>query len=773
MKELHQLMRIFVTIVIISFCLSALSSCEKSGLDENNDINDEPTQDELEESLSHNYHELDWEKTTVISADTTTNTYKIQLNEETKSIKSGNIIVLKNGINYYIIIVNKVTVNADNVEINGTQGDLCDIFANTDLSLSTIRNNRNSNVCLPVLIEYVDDNDSIHTFNISRSTIENTTLTGNLWHYDVKDLKESEKRFIKNSNIEYGFSQNSLSLDIDLTLNVNFGGRSKVQLINSLKERLRSKILSINAELRGTLQSYIKLYAQLSGRAEYDKGEELIKHNLLKPIYITFSGPYGVPIQVVLSAELFRTAAIEANGEMNLTMGNDTKFSITTGLAWNQENGQISPYQYCDFNSELIPPTLSGKGEIKAKASIYPRIFIMLYNTLGISFDLAPYVAAELSAGFSKALTNSNSDYLTWNVSGKLGLDCRDAVSVKMLNYEIEHYDIDEFNIIEGLLFETPYDINLVSYTPQYIEPHKTTNITFEVTDYNYILNQAYTTFFPAIVNFKSTIGSVSKKFDYCNSGQVSIDWTPGSEDDVLTAFLCDKDGKIIAQSSVDANGNEEKEDDNNEGNNDYKKLPKPSNQLEVDLGLSVNWSGWNLGATSAQHPGGYYAYGETSPRTNFLNSNYEFYQPPHHHTDNTICEYDYVNIGNITGSKYDAATKQLGNNWHTPTRQECEELNMNCEFYSYKYHGMDGVLVVSQINNKAIFIPKAGHYWSGWGNDMDAGFNGGTAEFWTSTFYYGYWPCAWGFVISEYSGLTLDSFNRTNGFPIRPVKTR
>lgn len=760
---------IIISVLCVLLCCF-ITSCEKTGFDEDDNeyVDEEPTQDELEETLNHNFHELDWENTTVFSADTTTNTYKIQLNEQTKTIKPGNIITLKDGINYYIIIVDTAIINADNVEIKGTQGDLCDIFANTDLSMSTVRNNRSSDACTPMLIEYVDANNCVHSYKVSRTADEKTTLTGNLWHYDLKGLNESETNFIKDTNVKYGFRQNNMSLDIDLILNVNFGGRSKIQMINSLRKRLRSKILSVNAELRGTVNSYMKLFAQISGQAEYDKGEELIKHNLLRPIYVTFSGPYGIPIQVVLSAELFRTATIEASGEIELSMGYDSKFLLSAGLSWNQESGQISPYGNCDLNSEFIPPTLSGKGEIKAKASIYPRIFIMLYNTLGISFDIAPYVAAELSAGFSKAITNSKSDYLAWNVLGKMGLDCRNAVSVKMLNYEIEHYNLNEYNIIEGLLFEAPYDINLMTYSPHYIESGKKTNFTFEVSDQNYILNQSYPTVFPAIVNFKSNGGSISKKYDFCNNGQVSVDWTPASDEDVLTAFLCDKDGQIIAQTSVDANGNEENDD-----NGSSQKLPKPSNELEVDLGLSVNWSGWNLGANSAEYPGGYYAYGETTPRTNFLNSNYEFYQPIHNHPNGECCELDYVDIGSITGTKYDAATKQLGSKWHIPTTNECRELHDNCDFFEYKFHGMDGVLVVSLKNNKAIFIPKAGWYWSGWGNDESAEFDAGTVELWTSTFVRGYWPCAFGMKISEYNGITIDTFNRTCGFPIRPVKAR
>ena len=57
-----------------------------------------------------------------------------------------------------------------------------------------------------------------------------------------------------------------------------------------------------------------------------------------------------------------------------------------------------------------------------------------------------------------------------------------------------------------------------------------------------------------------------------------------------------------------------------------------------IDLGLSVLWSSCNLGASSPEEYGGYFAWGETKSKTSFTTSNYSFY--------NTSTE-QYIDIGN------------------------------------------------------------------------------------------------------------------------------
>jgi len=115
-----------------------------------------------------------------------------------------------------------------------------------------------------------------------------------------------------------------------------------------------------------------------------------------------------------------------------------------------------------------------------------------------------------------------------------------------------------------------------------------------------------------------------------------------------------------------------------------------------VDLGLSVRWATCNLGANSPEVYGSYFAWGETSARTDYGSV-----------SQNSIRR----DIGvNISGSAYDAANANWGGNWRLPTKNEVQELIDNCQWKQARYKGIDGFCVTG-TNNRSIFIPAAGYY--------------------------------------------------------------
>lgn len=121
-----------------------------------------------------------------------------------------------------------------------------------------------------------------------------------------------------------------------------------------------------------------------------------------------------------------------------------------------------------------------------------------------------------------------------------------------------------------------------------------------------------------------------------------------------------------------------------------------------VDLGLSVKWAVCNVGATSNEEVGDYFAWQETTPITSLTAINYQInFNPCNPAT-------------NILSSKYDAARMNWGKNWRTPTYDEQKELCDNCLWTFVKnFHGtgVDGCVIKSKKNNKAIFLPLTGFY--------------------------------------------------------------
>ena len=123
------------------------------------------------------------------------------------------------------------------------------------------------------------------------------------------------------------------------------------------------------------------------------------------------------------------------------------------------------------------------------------------------------------------------------------------------------------------------------------------------------------------------------------------------------------------------------------------------STNQEVDLGLSVNWSAYNLGATSPEMLGDRYAWGEVETKEKFTVENYAFANL----RDSVFADLGY----NICGTKYDAARKNWGGSWRMPTRNEVDELCEKCTWTWVKFNGVEGFKVTGP-NGNSIFLPPS-----------------------------------------------------------------
>lgn len=112
-----------------------------------------------------------------------------------------------------------------------------------------------------------------------------------------------------------------------------------------------------------------------------------------------------------------------------------------------------------------------------------------------------------------------------------------------------------------------------------------------------------------------------------------------------------------------------------------------------VDLGLSVKWAGWNLGANSTEQKGGYYGWADPQGINRSLDDNqYPSATPP----------------GSISGTQYDAARRLWGTNWRMPNAYEMLELYNECKWEWTTFNGVYGSKITGP-NGNAIFLPAAG----------------------------------------------------------------
>ena len=149
--------------------------------------------------------------------------------------------------------------------------------------------------------------------------------------------------------------------------------------------------------------------------------------------------------------------------------------------------------------------------------------------------------------------------------------------------------------------------------------------------------------------------------------------------------------------------------------------IPTINGYEYVDLGLpsGLKWATCNVGASSPEDYGDYFAWGETSPKAEYT-------------WENSVTGGEQMS--DISGNaQYDAAAANWGGSWRMPTKDEMQELVDYCEWEWTQVNGVNGSKVIGP-NGSCIFLPAAGRrhgsspsdagscglYWSSTPSDYD-----------------------------------------------------
>lgn len=171
-----------------------------------------------------------------------------------------------------------------------------------------------------------------------------------------------------------------------------------------------------------------------------------------------------------------------------------------------------------------------------------------------------------------------------------------------------------------------------------------------------------------------------------------------------------------------------------------------------VDLGLpsGLKWATCNVGATTPEEYGNYYAWGETTTKSEFT-------------FENSLT--NEINIGDISGNTtYDAVRANWGNSWRMPTRTEMEELVNNCTWTWTKQGSVNGCRVTGP-NGNSIFLPASGFYDGS--SRVSVGEEG---YYWSSTPYESDTYGAYSLMFNSRNHEEVSGDKRCNGHTVRPV---
>lgn len=181
-----------------------------------------------------------------------------------------------------------------------------------------------------------------------------------------------------------------------------------------------------------------------------------------------------------------------------------------------------------------------------------------------------------------------------------------------------------------------------------------------------------------------------------------------------------------------------------------------------VDLGLpsGLKWATMNVGASSIEETGYYFAWGETEGHCLNKVHDYRF------NSANYTME-DWV--GDIDLA-HDAARVNMGGDWRMPSHQEIEEL---CRYTTHDtdfVNGVEGVRYTSQKNpDNSIFLPETGYWNDQYDYDLERK-HVGIGRYWSISRNSSRPELGNTFESHDHIALNNNSYYRYNGLCVRAV---
>ena len=188
-----------------------------------------------------------------------------------------------------------------------------------------------------------------------------------------------------------------------------------------------------------------------------------------------------------------------------------------------------------------------------------------------------------------------------------------------------------------------------------------------------------------------------------------------------------------------------------------------------VDLGLSVKWATCNVGATTPEEYGDFFAWGETEPKEEYSWSTYKYCVDNYDNFTKYCSLSSYGNNGFIDSKTVldpedDAATANWGGAWRMPTDEEWSELITECTWtYTTPRNGVYGYKLTGP-NGNSIFLLAAGYVNGSYHCADDA-----SGLYFSSSLYTDD-PIRAYIVNLAPGGVGVDSCYRYGGLPVRPV---
>jgi len=542
------------------------------------------------------YLDVDWNTNVITDYNENTGTINIQCQGTMPSFGENRVIVLPQEYEYDIRVIEDTTILSNNVTLQTTQGNMCNLFMDTNFTLSTdpslsftssLRSSGNSNVITPSEIWIMTTAGYKKIYDKSSLMRAASDISYNIFSF-TEDFSGTD---LYNQNGQRVYWDKGI-FDIGLKGVFSFDfGQTVVNKIHW------GELKKFEYYLDGNLNIDLLLKYVFSTQFKESK-ENLLKENIIPEIKFKFVVG-EVPVFITVRTDLYSRYDLGASAEITMSAGCNLQANARMGLTYIPDAG-VSPITSFTPSFTLHEPAFTAQGSLMAKGSIYPRIKIAIYKFAAPWVEPIPYLREDFEGGMRVSTDGNN--YLGWTSKSYAGLDCRMGLNFDFVVFNKNVWTSDIYNLKDALLFDAPKKIELSSpANGTKVTAGQSIDVSFYISSLNTITGN-YSPCLGALVNF-STQGDINTLVAVSDmSGSATVQWTPKEDNDRLTAEIVDKDGQTISEATFTSTYSEDNCQD-----------------FDNPQGVVINgvrWATRNVGAqgTFASSPcdyGGYYSMNE------------------------------------------------------------------------------------------------------------------------------------------------------------------
>lgn len=610
-------------------------------------------------------------------------------------VVEGSAIVLPADYGFDIRVVESVSRSDNSVTLSTTQGNMCNLFRNASFTLSTTGDTRavgvdGRPVIAPVAVGYLDESgEYVEVYNADKpATRADYSINTELWSFNMDYGGET---LWNGGGGHLWWDKCSFDAGLRGVFDFSFGEQSGNGILGKVGELER-----FSYRLQGGVDVDMLMRYRYNQSATFSD-DRILKYNVIPTGVFTFVVS-GVTVHLLVYTHLGQYVELGVEGSVEVSGGVNLGMDVEAGMSWTKDGG-FEPIKSATPHMNIYHPTIKAEASAHAKFSYYPQIEIGLYGFIGPWFEPRSYIKEVVSAGFRASTDGEN--YVAFKDEYFSGLDMRMGLKLDFGFFDKEVAHTDVFNVVDDtLLITSPARITLVSPSSGIkLEDDESVDVKFKVEAYSPITGK-YTTCEDAAVVFETESGELSDNVVLSDaSGVVEVNWNPtatrsSTKKHTLRATLYDIDGTVIDEAIFVVETDVEGCDDANHPH-------------AVDLGLSVKWACCNVGASTPEDYGDYFAWGETSPKSAY---NWDTYQHWVDYNGDGWWDYGESTINSdISGTQYDAARANWGGSWRMPTLAEMKELVDKCDWVWTSVNGINGRRVTGP-NGNSIFISAAGY---------------------------------------------------------------